>query len=314
MRAQSPNETVVYTGISGVAASTSTTVSQAAIGGVLGDRGKLSEEAAQRGGPLVANNKEFMLLPMGKEGGHFSTMMQELLAADYPDITSETLPFVHEAIEKLKGAEAESELNVGTFGVDDRDHDYLYNFYEKWDRSYALQHAYLDYIDKIVKPLYGGEAILVQKTPNLRFNIPGSSAIGGKSDDPDGCIGLHCDSDPPQFHSCAETNYIVALTDMSGSSSLYVEKSSATVHLPFNEEYCENAVCPRSHCIAFAGSLLRHYNKENTTGKTRISLDFRCMPLAAYDPKSKYQLGKYYMIMGDQQSKLWPPPPPHQRF
>lgn len=286
-----------YKGVAGVTASTSDTVSQAAIGGVLGDETQLSTEAKMRGGPLTANNQEFMLLPMNKAGAHFSTMMQDLLAADYEGVTGDTLCDVHEAIEATKGEAANDELMVGTFGVNDRDHDYLRKFYDIWDCNFAAQHAYLDYIDKVVKPQYGGEKILVQKTPNLRFNCPGSSAIGVKADDPQGVIGLHCDSDPPQFHSCAETNYIVALTDMAGSSSLYIEKSSETAHLPFDEAACENTVCPRSHFIAFAGSILRHYNKENTTGKTRVSLDFRCMPLSAYDPESKYKMGKYYMIM-----------------
>ena len=130
-----------------------------------------------------------------------------------------------------------------------------------------------------------------------RFNCPGSSAIGLKAGDSDGVIGLHCDSGPPQFHSRAETNYIVALTYMGGSSSLYTENSSETTHLPFDEAVCKNIFCPRSHFIAFAGSILRQYNKENTTRKTRMSLDFRCLSLAAYDPQSKYKIRKYYTIM-----------------
>lgn len=264
--------------------------------GIFGDEIKLASEAAMRGGPLTTNSTEYMLIPMGKEGEHFSRVMGELLAADYVGITRDTLCNVHEAIEAMKGDEAEQELMVGTFDTD-RDHDYVYKFYDIWDSNYAAQHAYLDYIDKVVKPLFGGEKILVQKTPNVRFNCPGSSAIGTKSDDPNGVIGLHCDSDPPQFHSAAETNFLVALTDMAGSSSIFIEKSSETAHLPFDTANCHCAECPRDQFIVFAGSILRHYNVENDTGKTRVSLDFRCMPYKAYDPESKYKIGKYYMIM-----------------
>ena len=75
-------------GVAGEIARTSETVSQAAIAGVIGEAAKMPEQAAMRGGPLNTNKMEFMLIPMGKEGLHFSTMIQDLLAAHYPKLAS----------------------------------------------------------------------------------------------------------------------------------------------------------------------------------------------------------------------------------
>lgn len=56
----------------------------------------------------------------------------------------------------------------------------------------------------------------------------------------------------------------------------------------------------------FYGNQWRHFNKKNQTGKTRISVDFRVIPMSQYNKhetkesihqKRKFALGGYYMKM-----------------
>ncbi len=57
--------------------------------------------------------------------------------------------------------------------------------------------------------------------------------------------------------------------------------------------------------IEFNGNRLSHGNKVNTTGQTRVSMDFRILPIEHYKPNdqkgsvtlnTKFVVGQYYKI------------------
>ena len=86
------------------------------------------------------------------------------------------------------------------------------------------------------------------------------------------------------------------LTRCYGSNTVWVETE------PNKGDYTPVVVEP-GQVFQFSGGTLRHGNKINNTNETRISFDFRVMPLSKYDskyPKTsatkkiKFIIGDYY--------------------
>jgi hypothetical protein len=67
----------------------------------------------------------------------------------------------------------------------------------------------------------GERSFAVQCHPSMRFNLPGSSALGARAEDSDEMIGLHTDAE--YGHQGGEMNFMLALTDVFGSNGLFVE-------------------------------------------------------------------------------------------
>ena len=118
---------------------------------------------------------------------------------------------------------------------------------------------------------------IVQAEPSFRIHLPNNSALGALPAVPQGQgqgqgqgqIGLHCDAD--YNHPSSETNYILSITGQAGTNSCYVETEPGkgdfhSVDIAYGELF------------RFHGNRCRHYNRLNTTGDTRISLDFRVIP------------------------------------
>ena len=83
---------------------------------------------------------------------------------------------------------------------------------------------------------------------------------------------------------------------MYDTNTLYVET------MPRLEEY-EPILLKAGNCICFNGNKCKHFNKINKTGKTRVSFDFRVLPLKYYNKlysvksittKQKFIKGGYY--------------------
>jgi len=71
--------------------------------------------------------------------------------------------------------------------------------------------------------------------------------------------------------SLGEINFIIALTDMYDTNSIWKESyprlgDYKPITLKSGDVYC------------FCGNLCEHFNKINKTSKTRISMDFRILP------------------------------------
>ena len=118
----------------------------------------------------------------------------------------------------------------------------------------------------MVLPYLGLSEALVQRFPTFRVKLPDNVASSTK----------HYDSDPLHKHPTGEVNFIYALTDMYDSNSLNVEK------MPRLEQY-ETLDLKAGECISFNGNKCTHFNEINQTGKTRLSLDFRILPLNYFD-------------------------------
>ena len=160
-------------------------------------------------------------------------------------------------------------------------------FYNKLDNGWKeIQDEYNRFVNEVVLPYLGLNEALVQTFPTLRIQLPNNVAI----------VIKHFDSDELHKHPTGEINFIYALTDMFDTNTIHVEK------MPRLEEY-EPVLLKAGECISFNGNKCSHYNVVNTTGKTRVSWDFRVLPLNYYNSeynlesittKTKYVEGGYY--------------------
>jgi hypothetical protein len=132
------------------------------------------------------------------------------------------------------------------------------------------------FVREVVLPLYPDAAHAVQVDPSFRIHLPNNTALGKREDDAGDMVGLHCDAD--YNHQPGEINFILPLTPMFGTNSLYVESNPG-------EGDFHSAEVPLGELFCFYGNKCRHSNRRNDTGVSRLSLDFRVIPIKDYDPE-----------------------------
>jgi hypothetical protein len=159
-----------------------------------------------------------------------------------------------------------------TFEKDTKTH-----FHRKYYDSVYYTEAidlYNTFVRDVILPRYSDTAYAVQVDPSFRIHLPNNTALGIREEDTDDRIGIHCDAE--YNHQPGEINFVLPITQMFDTNTLYVESSPLIgdfhpVTLEIGEVFC------------FYGNKCRHFNKCNRTEKTRISLDFRIIPMSSYD-------------------------------
>ena len=164
-------------------------------------------------------------------------------------------------------------------------HDKFYE-YLRSVKGVEIKNLYDKFIKEVILPYLGLERALIQTFPTIRFHLPNNIAVARK----------HIDS---EFHPIGEINFSYAYTDMYDTNTIWIEK------MPRMENYVQIKQ-KAGECTSFNANLCTHYNKINKTNKTRVSMDFRILPLNYYnenDEKSsastnkKYVDGDYYKMM-----------------
>ena len=161
-------------------------------------------------------------------------------------------------------------------------------FYEKMNSEWVeFENAYKNFIKNEIAVLFD-EEIIYQYMPSFRIHLPRDQAIHK----------WHYDSDPLHRHPDWEINCQIALTEMYDTQATWVEPIPGLKDfVPMNMNYGE--------FYLFNGNKCTHGNKINETDKTRVSFDFRIMPLSRYvDVKresvtanKKFTIGEYYCII-----------------
>lgn len=157
-------------------------------------------------------------------------------------------------------------------------------FYDKYHEGWGeLQSLYDMFIANVIAPQYN-EDFLYQKFPTFRVHLPGNVAVGA----------FHNDA---EFgHPAGEVNYIIPLTNSDGTASVWVESE------PGKKDF-EPIEMVVGRLIQFNGNTLTHGNRMNETQSTRVSMDFRVLPISKYDEannsesvtlKTKFKEGEYY--------------------
>lgn len=171
-----------------------------------------------------------------------------------------------------------------------RDKDQSTKYHRKYyDNFLKLEQVYTNFINEIIRPLYK-EPIVYQKIPTFRLHFPGNIAVGE----------YHKDKwyrDSKWHEDVCELNYYLPFTKTYGTNTIWVESEEDKGDFQcMNAEYGE--------CIQWDGVNLTHGNKKNITNATRISVDFRVIPLSTYKPskhgsintKTKFEIGGYYKV------------------
>lgn len=152
----------------------------------------------------------------------------------------------------------------------------------------AFRALYRKFVADVVTPIIG-EPFIFQYQPSFRVHLPEDKAVHK----------WHSDGDEDHNHPSGEINFILPVTDCHGTAAVWAESEpNRGDFAPMDLDYGE--------FVRFDGNRCRHGNQENMTGKTRISLDFRVLPLRFYrEPRDangvssitsgkKFRLGSYY--------------------
>lgn len=162
-------------------------------------------------------------------------------------------------------------------------------FYD-WARTEEFKSLYTNFISEVVYPSYN-TPIVYQTIPTFRIAYINNIAVGE----------FHKDKhyrDVSWAESVKEDNFFLPFTDAFDTNTIWVEsKENLGDYSPMNCKYGE--------VIKWDGSNLTHGNKINTTGKTRVSVDFRVISYENYQPsdrgsinmKTKFEIGGYYTLM-----------------
>jgi len=152
-----------------------------------------------------------------------------------------------------------------------------------------FENLYEAFVREVIFPLFEDDTLIYQATPGIRFNRPGAKAV----------YRWHSDGDSHHKHPLGELNIYLPLTKSFDNNTIWVESLPGLGDFaPVNLEYGQFLIGYLNQC--------RHGNKDNDTGKTRVSFDFRVMPGFAYDEncdkvtcttKQPFTVGGYYARM-----------------
>lgn len=201
--------------------------------------------------------------------------------------------------DKLSFTEKESLRSMKKIGVNDRDSIFIKVFHDFVDANPIFNETYLEFVRTYIKPMFPNEEkLVVQRTPNIRISLPNFTAIGTYENDSEEAIGLHSDSDFGHFEG--EINIVIPMTKMFDSNSIYYEPFvNSNVHYNY---YRSMKLEENEFCMAYFNKL-KHFNRRNTTGKTRISFDIRIIPYSKYISNhtffenTKFEIGKYFITL-----------------
>jgi hypothetical protein len=150
-------------------------------------------------------------------------------------------------------------------------------FYEAGERWGAL---YRSFVTEYVARLFS-EPFLYQAVPTLRVQLPGNLAVGA----------YH--SDAEYGHPAGELNFWLPMTRAWGSNSVYLEE---------DHEGRARAISAWPGDIVVFDAVNRRHGNERNFGNSRVSFDFRCLPVRLYrdsDARSvnmgcRFAPGSYY--------------------
>tara|TARA_B100002019_G_C21221754_1_gene575107 strand:- start:112 stop:738 length:627 start_codon:yes stop_codon:yes gene_type:complete len=155
-------------------------------------------------------------------------------------------------------------------------------YYDNLDKFLPL---YNEFINEVVKPTFG-EDVVYQKIPTFRTQLVNNLGV----------FEFHRDRD--YSHNEEERNFFLPFTDAYSTNTIWVESEEDKAdYSPMNTLY--------GQVVKWNGNSLMHGNKQNNTLNTRVSVDFRCIPLSKYSEeegaaaiysKMKFKVGDYYEV------------------
>lgn len=149
--------------------------------------------------------------------------------------------------------------------LNDKDTDLHRIFYQDIKSNDVFKNLYCNFVKDIFSYFYPNEEIYIfQSFPSIRIQYMESVVIPP-----------HYDSDNLSNHPVGEKNFLIPITKMKNTNSIYIEsepekKDFKSIELEYGEFFY------------FNGNKCTHYNEKNNENKLRISLDFRIILLKDY--------------------------------
>lgn len=166
-----------------------------------------------------------------------------------------------------------------------RENDQQTPFHKAYYDNFSLiKPIYEDFISEVVKPIFG-EAVVYQKIPTFRIQIPNNVGVG------------EWHKDKQYNHNQSEVNFFLPFTPAYDTNTIWVESEEDKGDFaPIYSEYGE--------FVQWMGIHLTHGNKINQTNASRVSVDFRVIPLSQWkvqdgssiNTKVKFDIGGYYEL------------------
>ena len=172
--------------------------------------------------------------------------------------------------------------------LNDRDTDLHQIFYNDIKTNDTFKVLYCKFIREIHNTFFPDEKyIIYQSYPSVRFQFMESKTVPP-----------HKDSDSLSNHPIGEKNFLIPITKMKDTNSVYIEsepdkKDFQSVELNYGEMFF------------FNGNTCTHYNEANKENKLRISLDFRVMLINDYN---KY-IEQHDILKSNPRDIFWNRPP-----
>jgi hypothetical protein len=196
--------------------------------------------------------------------------------------STEEFPFATRTAKTLETADLSKLYSYG-ISVRKREDDQQTEFHKKLYAGFSTwKTLYTAFIREFVGPIIT-EPFYVQAIPTFRISLIGNKAVGE----------FH--TDLKYGHPEGEVNFWLPLTDARRSNSIWIEDESHKA-IPINTHF--------GQAIMFDANRVRHGNLINDTKTTRVSFDFRVLPVRLFDPthagKSvnqglKFVPGEYYL-------------------
>lgn len=137
-------------------------------------------------------------------------------------------------------------------------------FYNTMDTNPIFKKTYDAFIKNVIPDFIGTRDFLYQKFPTFRVHQPKNIAV------------FEYHKDKEYNHSEKEINFFLPITPAYDSNTIWVEsEEDKGDYAPINCKYGE--------IVLWNGANLRHGNKDNDTGFTRMSFDFRVLKLEDYN-------------------------------
>ena len=157
-------------------------------------------------------------------------------------------------------------------------------FYEVFDELAPLYHRF---VRDFVGPLFD-EDICYQRVPTFRVHLPGNVAVGQ----------FHRDS--AYNHPDGELDFWLPLTDVWASNTVWVANDNES-------DDCMPVPMRIGQVLTFDAVNRQHGNVVNDTGTTRVSFDFRVIPMSRYhsnDRKTintgmRLVIGEYFTLLSE---------------
>lgn len=166
----------------------------------------------------------------------------------------------------------------------------------QWHRLYYAHNEpflsiYREFVKKEIKPRFNGEKVVYQRIPTFRVHLPGNIAVGEWHKD-----RFYRNQDWAK--QVNEVNYYLPFTDTNKYNTFWVESEE-------DKADYKPALVNYGEILEWDGANLMHGNVVNKSEFTRVSVDFRVMPLSRYIPsdkgsinmESKFAIGGYYDVI-----------------